>query len=65
MMNHLIVHLCQPHLIIDYNATQYKVGYDHGEQVSSYLSQNLVHTKKEERSQGRMKLQLPLLSVYA
>ena len=51
-MNYLIVHLCQPHLIINYNATQYKVGYDDQKQnkkVSSILPESESRTHKKAR----------------
>ena len=49
VMNHAIVPLCQPHLIINYDATQYKVGYDDGKQVLSILPESESHIQKKAR----------------
>ena len=54
VMNHVMVPLCQPHLIINYDATQYKVGYDDGKQVLSILPESESHIqKRQERSKKR------------
>ena len=51
VMNHAIVPLCQPHLIINYDATQYN---DDGKQVLSILPESESHIqKRQERSKKR------------
>jgi len=68
VINHSIIPLCQPHhiIIIIYDSTQYKVGYNDGKQVSSILpeSESRAH-EKPRMVTGKKELQLTLSNIYS